>query len=175
MACRRLIHATTLSPSSTLYRSRRILIPPQTRSFFGLGEIAGVITNPAETLRQLNESKDMLKKAKEDLELSREAKKIPRKHTFSKLPGFHGRQNEQALLRRILSNTPKLSVIFGATSVGKTALLREVLAGDDFYVIKFDLRISGFADLRTLYIALCEQFQMFFEDVSFRLPRNLEV
>lgn len=138
----------------------------QKRSFFGLGELVGVIANPAETLRQLNESRDLLKKAKEDLELSNEAKKIPKKHTFSKLPGFHGRKEEQALLRKILSNTPKLSVIFGATSVGKTALLREVLATDDFFVIKFDLRISGFADLRTLYLALCEQFQQFFEEMK---------
>ena len=135
------------------------------RSFMGLGEIAGVVANPAETLRQLNESKEMLRKAKEDHELTQEAKKIPRKHTFSKLPGFHGRRNEQALLRRILSNDPRLSVIFGATSVGKTALLREVLATDDFYVIKFDLRISGFADLRTLYLTLCEQFERFFEEM----------
>ncbi|KAK4613313.1 hypothetical protein CLAFUW4_09443 [Fulvia fulva] len=135
------------------------------RSLMGLGEIAGVVANPAETLRQLNESKEMLRKAKEDHELTQEAKKIPRKHTFSKLPGFHGRKNEQALFRRILSNDPRLSVIFGATSVGKTALLREVLATDDFYVIKFDLRISGFADLRTLYLTLCEQFERFFEEM----------
>lgn len=137
----------------------------QRRSFFGLGEVLGVITNPAETLRQLNESKDLLKKAKEDMELSKEAKKIPKKHTFAKLPGFHGRVEEQVLLRKILSNAPKMSVIFGATSVGKTALLREVLASDDFFVIKFDLRISGFANLRTLYVALCEQFERFFEEV----------
>lgn len=134
----------------------------------------GVLANPAETLRQLNESKDMLRKAKEDMELANEAKKIPKKHTFSKLPGFHGRKVEQARLRKILSNDPKLTVIFGATSVGKTALLREVLATDDFYVVKFDLRISGFADLRTLYIALCEQFERFFEEVSIR-PRQLAV
>ncbi|KAK5313967.1 hypothetical protein LTR70_007389 [Exophiala xenobiotica] len=125
----------------------------------------GVLTNPAETLRQLNESRDMLKKAKEDMELADEAKKIPRKHTFSKLPGFHGRKVEQAQLRKILSNSPKLTVLFGATSVGKTALLREVLATDDFHVVKFDLRISGFADVRTLYIALCEQLEQFFEDM----------
>lgn len=152
--------------ASSCFASRQLLHPRYARSFFGLGEIAGVIANPAETLRQLNESKEMLQKAKEDMELSREAKKIPRKHTFSKLPGFHGRKTEQALLRRILSNNPKLSVVFGATSVGKTALLREVLATDDFYVIKFDLRISGFADLRTLYVALCEQFEQFFDEVS---------
>lgn len=125
----------------------------------------GVVANPAETLRQLNESKEMLRKAKEDHQLSQEAKKIPRKHTFSKLPGFHGRQVEQALLRKILSNQPKMTVIYGATSVGKTALLREVLATDDFYVVKFDLRISGFANLRSLYITLCEQFESFFEEM----------
>jgi len=137
----------------------------QHRTFFGLGEIAGVIANPAETLRQLNESRDMLRKAKEDLELRKEAKKIPKKHTFSKLPGFHGRKTEQQLLRRILYSKPGMSVVFGATSVGKTALLREVLATDDFFVMQFDLRISGFADLRTLYVALCEQVQKFFEEV----------
>lgn len=131
-----------------------------------MGQILGVMANPAETLRQLNESREMLRKAKEDIELSNEAKKIPPKHTFSKLPGFHGRETEQALLRRILSNTPKMTVVFGATSVGKTALLREVLASDDFYVIKFDLRISGFADLRTLYLSLCEQFERFFQEMN---------
>lgn len=166
MALRCLTPVRPWSATLPCLASRQILHPRHTRAFFGLGEIAGVLANPAETLRQLNESKDMLRKAKEDLELSREAKRIPRKHTFSKLPGFHGRKTEQALLRRVLSNNPKLSVIFGATSVGKTALLREVLANDDFYVIKFDLRISGFADLKTLYIALSEQFETFFEEVS---------
>ncbi|KAK7183919.1 hypothetical protein PSPO01_09941 [Paraphaeosphaeria sporulosa] len=140
--------------------------PCATRSFFGLGELAGVIANPAETLRQLKESQEMLRKAKEDMELAREAKKIPKKHTFSKLPGFHGRKAEQALLRKILTTQPKMTTIFGATSVGKTALLREVLATDDYFVVKFDLRISGFADLRTLYLALCEQFQTFFNEAS---------
>lgn len=124
-----------------------------------------MIANPAETLRQLNESREMLQKAKEDMQLSREAKKIPKKHTFAKLPGFHGRKVEQALLRKILANDPRMTVLFGATSVGKTALLRQVLADDDYFVVAFDLRISGFADLRTLYIALCEQFQTFFEKV----------
>lgn len=140
-----------------------------TRTFFGLGEIAGVIANPAETLRQLNESREMLQKAREDIELAREAKKIPKKHTFSKLPGFHGRKAEQALLRKVLGGDPKMTVVFGATSVGKTALLREVLATDDYFVVKFDLRISGFADLRTLYLALCEQFQTFFNEVCFHM------
>jgi hypothetical protein len=145
---------------------RQVWQPCTARSFFGLGELAGVIANPAETLRQLRESQEMLRKAKEDMELAREAKKIPKKHTFSRLPGFHGRKAEQALLRKILMTQPKMTTIFGATSVGKTALLREVLATDDYFVVTFDLRISGFADLRTLYLALCEQFQTFFNEAS---------
>jgi hypothetical protein len=78
-----------------------------------------------------------------------------------------------ALLRKVLAGNPQMNVIFGATSVGKTALLRQVLAGDDFYVIKFDLRISGFADLRTLYLALCEQFKNLFEEVIIFLPNQM--
>lgn len=77
---------------------------------------------------------------------------------------------ETELLRKILAGNPQLNVMYGATSVGKTALLRQVLAGnggDDFYVIKFDLRISGFGDLRSLYIALCQQFQSVFEEVCY--------
>jgi hypothetical protein len=138
----------------------------QTRSFFGLGEIAGVLANPAETLRQLNDSKRMLEQAREEHKLREEAKRIPPKHTFAKLPGFYGRTKEQFILRKLLTNTPKMSVMFGATSVGKTALLREVLATDDFFVLKFDLRISGFADLRSLYVVLCEQFERFFGEMD---------
>lgn len=138
----------------------------QSRGIFGLGEIAGVLANPAETVRQIKESKEMLEKAKEDNKLAQESKRIPKKHTFSKLPGFHGRKAEQAMLRKVLAGNPQLNVIFGATSVGKTALLREVLATDDFFVIKFDLRISGFADLRSLYYALCEQFQSVFIEMK---------
>lgn len=65
-----------------------------------------------------------------------------------------------------LIDSRTMNVVFGATSVGKTALLREVLATDDFFVIKFDLRISGFADLRSLYLALCEQFEVFFSEIG---------
>jgi hypothetical protein len=71
------------------------LIKQQRRGFFGLGEIVGVLANPAETIRQLKESKELLIKAREETELKNEKKRIPKKHTFSKLPGFHGRENEQ--------------------------------------------------------------------------------
>lgn len=145
----------------------RCNVPLQhSRGMFGLGEIAGVLANPAETVRQIKESKEMLEKAKEENKLEQESKRIPRKHTFSKLPGFHGREAEKAMLRKVLAGNPQLNVLFGATSVGKTALLREVLATDDFFVIKFDLRISGFADLRSLFYALCEQFQSLFDGMQ---------
>lgn len=148
------------------FPGRSTITLQQSHSFFGLGEIAGVLANPAETVRQIKESRDLLKKAKEENKLETEAKRIPKKHTFSKLPGFHGRHAEQAMLRKVLGGNPQLNVVFGATSVGKTALLREVLAGGDFWVIKFDLRISGFADLKSLYFALCEQFQSLFSDMK---------
>ncbi|TLD26276.1 hypothetical protein E2P81_ATG08088 [Venturia nashicola] len=161
----------TTRRGTAILSSRCSLLAPavsgaqQRRTFFGLGELVGVLANPAETIRQLKESKELLTKAREETELRNEKKRIPKKHTFSRLPGFHGRENEQALLRKVLAGNPQMNVIFGATSVGKTALLRQVLAGDDFYVIKFDLRISGFADLRTLYLALCEQFKNLFEEM----------
>lgn len=74
------------------------------------------------------------------------------------------------MLKKILAGNPQLNVIYGATSVGKTALLRQVLASDDFFVITFDLRISGFGDLRSLYIALCQQFRRVFEEVRCICP-----
>jgi hypothetical protein len=69
----------------------------QRRPFFGVGEIIGVLANPAETIRQLKESKELLAKAQEETELAKEKKQIPKKHTFSKLPGFHGREAEQGM------------------------------------------------------------------------------
>ena len=73
---------------------RRPMLLCPSRSFFGLGEVLGVIANPAETIRQLKESKDLLSQAKEEMALNKEAKKIPRKITYAKLPGFHGREAE---------------------------------------------------------------------------------
>jgi len=89
--------ATRRMPSPLLLLSSSICIPilQQRRGFFGLGEIVGVIANPAETIRQLKESKELLIKAREETELKNEKKRIPKKHTFSQLPGFHGRENEQ--------------------------------------------------------------------------------
>lgn len=46
---------------------RKAVLLCKTSSFFGLSEVLGVITNPAETIKQLNESKDLLRKAKEQM------------------------------------------------------------------------------------------------------------
>jgi hypothetical protein len=94
-------HATRRG--TAILSARSALLPPitcipitqQRRTFFGLGEIVGVLANPAETIRQLKESKELLIKAREEAELRNEKKRIPKKHTFSKLPGFHGRETEQ--------------------------------------------------------------------------------
>lgn len=93
----------------------------QRRSFFGVGEIVGVLANPAETIRQLKESKELLAKAREEAELIKERKRIPKKHTFSQLPGFHGRKNEQGIAR-LPSVISSLTDILYQPSLGKSWL-----------------------------------------------------
>lgn len=44
-------------------------------------------------------------------------------------------------------------------------LLREVLSQPQYHVLHFDLRISGFADLSSLYMCLSFQMEQFFEEV----------
>jgi AAA+ ATPase superfamily predicted ATPase len=62
-----------------------------------------------------------------------------------------------------LNGSPSFTVLFGASSVGKTALLREVLSREKYHVLFFDLRIAGFADLRSLYFSLVGQMEQYFE------------
>lgn len=52
--------------------------------------------------------------------------------------------------------------MFGASSVGKTALLRQLLSNDRYHVLHFDLRIAGFADLESLYMSLSQQMEQYF-------------
>ena len=54
-------------------------------------------------------------------------------------------------------------------SVGKTALLRQVLTDPRFHVVHFDLRIAGFADVTSLYMSLAAQFEHFFESLAGQL------
>ncbi|CAD6571451.1 MAG: hypothetical protein CYPHOPRED_004441 [Cyphobasidiales sp. Tagirdzhanova-0007] len=139
------------------------------RGFLGLGEVLGVLTNPSEMVRSLTESKKLLDEARQDLKDMRERAQMPPKHTFSPLPGFFERKEEVKAIERALSGVPTFNVLFGASSVGKTALCRQVLCQPHFHVLHFDLRIAGFADLSSLYFALTSQMEQYFVDLSKRL------
>ncbi|KAF5392750.1 hypothetical protein D9757_000843 [Collybiopsis confluens] len=135
----------------------------QKRNFFGIGEIVGVLTNPAETVRSLTESKRLLEEARQEINDNRERAQIRPKHTFSRLPGFFSRPAEIKAIEKILEGHPAFTVLFGASS---TALLREVLCSESYHVLHFDLRIAGFADLASLYMSLSRQMEQYFEAIS---------
>ncbi|GAA5899602.1 hypothetical protein JCM8208_000602 [Rhodotorula glutinis] len=132
------------------------------RSFFGIGEVLGVISNPSEVLRSLTESKKLLEEARQELRESQERSQIPPSHTFSPLPGFFDRPREIQAIERALGSVPTFTTLFGSSSVGKTALLRQVLSSDKYHVLNFDLRIAGFADLPSLYFSLSTQLESYF-------------
>ncbi|KAI0685181.1 hypothetical protein BC835DRAFT_1290862 [Cytidiella melzeri] len=138
----------------------------QKRTFFGVGEIIGVLANPAETLRSLTESKRMLEETKRELAEARERAQLSPTHTFSPLPNFFERPAEIKAIERALQGDPSFTVLFGASSVGKTALLRQVLTGSKYHVLHFDLRIAGFADLASLYVSLSQQMESFFMGIA---------
>ncbi|KAJ7253037.1 hypothetical protein B0H12DRAFT_601955 [Mycena haematopus] len=152
-------------------RRRTSFLPAdmQKRNFFGLGEIVGVITNPAETVRSLTESKRLLDEARREISENKERSQLRVKHTFSRYPGFFPRRAETRILEQVLEGEPSFTVLFGASSVGKTAILREVLCSEAYHVLHFDLRISGFADLASLYTSLSQQMEQFFEEIG-KLP-----
>lgn len=93
---------------------------------------------------------------------NRERASLRPSHTFSRLPGFFARSTELKLLERTLDSEPAFTVLFGASSVGKTALLRQLLSSDRYHVLHFDLRIAGFADLENLYMSLSQQMEQYF-------------
>ncbi|KAI0643861.1 hypothetical protein C8Q79DRAFT_914959 [Trametes meyenii] len=149
---------------SNIPRRRGTSMPTDVRkrNFFGLGEIIGVLANPSETLRSLTESKKMLEETRRELEEARERAQLTPTHTFSALPGFFDRPAELKAITRALEGEPSFTVLFGASSVGKTALLRQVLTQSTYHVLHFDLRIAGFADLASLYMSLSQQMEGFF-------------
>ncbi|KAF4607996.1 hypothetical protein EYR40_000337 [Pleurotus pulmonarius] len=155
---------------SNIPRHRNSYIPTgvdiHKRNFFGMGEILSVLTNPAETVRSLTESKRLLEEARREIEENRERAQIRPKHTFSRLPGFFPRKAEITAIERALAGEPSFTVVFGASSVGKTALLREVLSSPKYHVLHFDLRIAGFADLGSLYQSLSQQMEQYFEEIA---------
>ena len=97
---------------------------------------------------------------------NRERASLRPSHTFSRLPGFFPRNTELKLLERTLDAEPAFTVLFGASSVGKTALLRQLLSSDRYHVLHFDLRIAGFADLESLYMSLSQQMEQYFGALS---------
>lgn len=91
---------------------------------------------------------------------------VPPSHTFAPLPSFFKREREQAAVERCLSGVPSFQVLFGASSVGKTALLRQILATSKYHVLHIDCRIAGFADLSSLYLSLATQLESYFMTIS---------
>ncbi|KAI5116016.1 hypothetical protein M0805_004387 [Coniferiporia weirii] len=142
------------------------LPPVQKRNFFGFGEVLSVLTNPGETLRSLTEARKSLEEARQEIKDGRERAQLRTTHTFAPLPGFFSRPAELRTLKRILEGTPAFTILCGASSVGKTALLREVLSADRYHVLHFDLRIAGFADLCSLYLNLSGQMERYFSIIS---------
>lgn len=82
------------------------------------------------------------------------------------MPSFFRREREQAAIERCLSGVPSFQVLFGASSVGKTALLRQILSSPKYHVLHYDCRIAGFADLSSLYLSLATQLESYFIAIS---------
>ncbi|KAF8128687.1 hypothetical protein EV363DRAFT_1433071 [Boletus edulis] len=122
------------------------------RNLFGMSEVLNVLLNPSETARSLTESRQ------------REVPRLRIKHAVTRLSGFLPREAELQVIERVMEGEPSFTVLFGASAVGKTALLREVLSRDRFHVLHFDLRIPGFADVSSLYMSLSQQIEQYFED-----------
>jgi len=141
----------------------------QHRTFFGIGEVIGILANPGETVRSLAESKRLLEETRAEMLEQKERDSIPPKHTFSPLPGLQYREKEVKVLKTCLSSIPNFTVIFGGTSVGKTALLRQVLTDERYHVIHFDLRMAGFADVSSLFFSFACQMEQYFVGLASRL------
>lgn len=137
------------------------------RNLFGMSEIFGVLMNPSETVRSLAESKRLLEEARKEIKEERERSQLRAKHTFTRLPGFFHREAEMRAIDRALGGAPSFTVVFGASSVGKTALIREVLANDRYHVLHFDLRIPGFADVFSLGVRGIPKGSLGFQTRSF--------
>ncbi|KAF8639207.1 hypothetical protein AX17_001693 [Amanita inopinata Kibby_2008] len=153
---------------SNIPRRRNSFLPNEIhkRNFFGMGEILSVLVNPAETVRSITESKRLLDEARQELAENHERAQLRTKHTFSRLPSFFPRKAEMKAIEHLLDGEPSFTILFGASSVGKTALLREVLSREQYHVLHFDLRIAGFADLASLYASLSQQMEQYFEEIA---------
>jgi hypothetical protein len=84
-----------------------------------MSEIIGVLTNPAEAVRSLTESRQLLEDARREIKENSERSQLRIKHTFSRLAGFFPRHAEVQAIERALEGDPSFTVLFGASSVGK--------------------------------------------------------
>ncbi|ODV92052.1 hypothetical protein CANCADRAFT_81680 [Tortispora caseinolytica NRRL Y-17796] len=148
-----------------LQRFRGVYI--QKRCFFpGFSQIVSVISNPVDIIRQLDESRKLLESTREELQASYERLTIPQTETFSPLPGFFPRKVELASLRSCLESQPAFTVLFGGSSTGKTALLRQVLSKpDQFLLVSFDLRLPGFSNIQGMYMSFSMKFEELFNRI----------
>lgn len=138
-----------------------------------MSEVFGVLLNPSETLRSLSESKRLLEEARNEINETRnshERSPLRTKHAFTRLPWFLPRETEIRVIERILEGEPSFTVMFGASSVGKTALLRQILSRNIYHVLHFDLRIPGFADMTSLYMSMSQQMERYFDEISKATP-----
>ncbi|KAG2742941.1 hypothetical protein P692DRAFT_201795289 [Suillus brevipes Sb2] len=143
------------------------------RNLFGMSEVFGVLLNPSETLRSLSESKRLLEEARNEINETRDSHErspLRTKHAFTRLPWFLPRETEIRVIERILEGEPSFTVMFGASSVGKTALLRQILSRNIYHVLHFDLRIPGFADITSLYMSMSQQMERYFNEISKAAP-----
>lgn len=106
------------------YEQRRLFI----------SQIIGAITAPFETIQQIKDTKKMIENMKEDFLEQYELSKVPRVNTFEPFPGFYPRLRETQVIKQTLATQPSFLVVFGGSSVGKTALLRQVLSNEDYSV-----------------------------------------
>ncbi|KAI0057315.1 hypothetical protein BV25DRAFT_1812636, partial [Artomyces pyxidatus] len=121
---------------------------------------------PASAIRSVSETWHSWEEIRSWRVEIRQRAQLSPSHTFSRLPGFFPRPAEAQAVELALEEEPCFTVLFGGSSVGKTALLRQILCSDNYHVLHFDLRIAGFADLDSLYISLSKQMEQYFLDVS---------
>ena len=78
---------------------------------------------PAETVRSLTESKQLLAEARREINESQDRSRLRRKHTITRLPGFFPRKAEMLALERALEGEPSFTILCGASAVGKVRCL----------------------------------------------------
>lgn len=108
----------------------RIERPDTPQKRFLITELLQALASPFDTIRQIKNTKKMLEDAKEEFMEQYELSKVPRVNTFQPFPDFYTRARETRAIQKALITQPSFLVVFGGSSVGKTALLRKVLSGD---------------------------------------------